>query len=419
MSDLTYAAAATGGWLALADAERMLAIAPDGVRIADEAWAAIRSERGFEAVIDLLMRGGFASMPDFVLLEWRGGSVRTLLRGPAVLEVTDAAGRHTQDGAGISTWTERTFSAATFIEVSIVGSEPAPGLTPLPLGSGAAVVAGATITVGDTAHEPSPLPATEAPRAPERVPAPDTAPEPDRSEVADHTAVPDQTIIPDTTATAPPAAAETEPDDSTVVRPRRAPAAHPSAAPTPAAPTPASSTRSASTSAASATRSPASGSPTPPPLITAPPAGDHDGETLLTSDVQKMRARRGAVSSPAPRERESAASVPVLTLADGSVEPLDQAVIVGRSPSLSKVSGQRMPRLISVGEGDHDISRNHAQFAVEGGTVVVTDLHSRNGTVVVLPGRSPQKLRAGEPTAVIAGTLVDLGGGVTFTVGEP
>ena len=55
---------------------------------------------------------------------------------------------------------------------------------------------------------------------------------------------------------------------------------------------------------------------------------------------------------------------------------------------------------------------------VEGGTVVVTDLHSRNGTHVVLPGKSPQKLRQGEPTTVIVGTVVDLGGGVTFTVSE-
>jgi hypothetical protein len=56
------------------------------------------------------------------------------------------------------------------------------------------------------------------------------------------------------------------------------------------------------------------------------------------------------------------------------------------------------------------------QFAIEGDTVVVTDLHSRNGTMIVLPGKSPQKLRAGEPTSVIPGTVVDLGSGVTLTV---
>jgi hypothetical protein len=36
--------------------------------------------------------------------------------------------------------------------------------------------------------------------------------------------------------------------------------------------------------------------------------------------------------------------------------------------------------------------------------------------MIVLPGKSPQKLRAGEPTSVIPGTVVDLGSGVTLTV---
>jgi hypothetical protein len=84
---------------------------------------------------------------------------------------------------------------------------------------------------------------------------------------------------------------------------------------------------------------------------------------------------------------------------------------------VSKVSGGSVPKLIAI-PGDQDISRNHVQFAVEGDTVVVTDLHSRNGTSVVLPGKAPQLLRQGEPTSVLVGTIVDLGGGVTITVKE-
>jgi len=37
---------------------------------------------------------------------------------------------------------------------------------------------------------------------------------------------------------------------------------------------------------------------------------------------------------------------------------------------------------------------------------------------VTLPGGSPRKLRGGEPTVVLPGTLIDLGGGITFTVRE-
>jgi len=56
------------------------------------------------------------------------------------------------------------------------------------------------------------------------------------------------------------------------------------------------------------------------------------------------------------------------------------------------------------------------RFQIEGDTVVVTDLNSRNGTSVVLPGKPPQLLRGDEPVAVIAGTLIDLGGGSVITL---
>ena len=101
---------------------------------------------------------------------------------------------------------------------------------------------------------------------------------------------------------------------------------------------------------------------------------------------------------------------------DGSVEPIGHEIVLGRAPSVTQLSGTRIPRLVTIGAGDPDISRNHLRVAVEGDTVVVTDLHSRNGTHVVAPGKPPMKLRAGEPTPVLTGTVVDLGGGWTVEV---
>lgn len=149
----------------------------------------------------------------------------------------------------------------------------------------------------------------------------------------------------------------------------------------------------------------------------APKAGDHDGETVLTSDIAKLRGDR---RRPAPETRtaEAAAPPPSVVLPNGTRERLDQPLILGRSPSASQVTAGSIPKLITLGSGDQDISRSHVRLALEGGTVVVTDLHSVNGTSVVLPGREPQRLRAGEPTAVIPGTVVDLGGGVALTVVE-
>jgi hypothetical protein len=148
-----------------------------------------------------------------------------------------------------------------------------------------------------------------------------------------------------------------------------------------------------------------------------PDAGDHDGLTVMSGDIQKLRDSRRV---PARAAVVDAAPAPQLSLLlpNGNRELLTQPVLVGRSPSVSKVSGGQVPRLVSLGSADQDISRNHVQFQIEGDTVVVTDLHSRNGTIVVLPGKPPQKLRQGEPTAVIVGTVVDLGGGVTLTVCE-
>jgi len=67
---------------------------------------------------------------------------------------------------------------------------------------------------------------------------------------------------------------------------------------------------------------------------------------------------------------------------------------------------------------NQDISRTHAQITAEGGTVVVTDLHSSNGTMITLPGRAAQKLRPGEPATIIVGTVIDLGDGATLTLSE-
>jgi hypothetical protein len=117
---------------------------------------------------------------------------------------------------------------------------------------------------------------------------------------------------------------------------------------------------------------------------------------------------------PAPAATPPAAPQPVLSLElpDGSREPLDTVVLVGRAPTAG-VAG-RVVRL----DGDGDISRNHARVEVEGGTVVVTDLGSRNGTIVRIPGRPAQKLRDGEPTPVLVGTVIDLGGGFELNVRE-
>ena len=142
--------------------------------------------------------------------------------------------------------------------------------------------------------------------------------------------------------------------------------------------------------------------------------GDHDGMTVMGDNLVQLRGRV------VPSEHEIAAAAPALSytllMPSGARESLTDEVLVGRSPS-AKLTGGVAPRLIAIAD-DPDLSRTHVRFALEGDTVVVTDMHSRNGTSVVLPGKSPQLLRAGEPATVVPGTVVDLGGGTVITVEE-
>ena len=146
--------------------------------------------------------------------------------------------------------------------------------------------------------------------------------------------------------------------------------------------------------------------------------GDHDGLTIMSGDLAKLRAA-GKSTATTPSEAPTALEARELhlELSTGDRESLAQPVLIGRSPSATRVSSGQVPRLVTI-TGDQDISRNHAEFTLQGGTAVVTDLHSRNGTTVIMPGKPPQRLRAGEPTPVLVDTVVDLGGGITVTVRE-
>jgi len=156
-------------------------------------------------------------------------------------------------------------------------------------------------------------------------------------------------------------------------------------------------------------------------------AGDHDGSTVFSTDIRQAREESRARSGGQGSAPEGPAAVPtgsdsdphrfggyVLVLPDGRSQELNAPVIIGRAPSVSNVPASVLPHLITLSADD--ISRNHVRIAVEGGTVVVTDLLSSNGTQVIQPGKPPLSLRGGEPTPVIVGTIVDLGSGITLTI---
>lgn len=150
------------------------------------------------------------------------------------------------------------------------------------------------------------------------------------------------------------------------------------------------------------------------PFPSEPPAGSPFAP--LPGDPRSAPASADPDLDPAPAPViEQAASVDRFTVIgpDGRPHEITGAAIFGRAPRA--VFSASDTTLVEITDAV-DISRNHVRIASEAGVIVVTDLHSRNGTDVVMPGRAPQRLRGGEPVPILEGTVIDLGSGVRLTV---
>jgi pSer/pThr/pTyr-binding forkhead associated (FHA) protein len=75
---------------------------------------------------------------------------------------------------------------------------------------------------------------------------------------------------------------------------------------------------------------------------------------------------------------------------------------------------------MTVPSANHDISRTHLEVAPAGWQIVVTDLNSTNGTVLVRHGAvDRQQLAPGEPVPVQLGSVIELGDGVSVLIDFP
>jgi hypothetical protein len=385
-----------GHWLVAVRGGVLLVLPADRTGELADLWPGLGPTDAAARVIDRLASGGVASTPSFALVvrEPADGTVRAVVRGPLTVRL----GEVEVSGAEVSTWQERVVGGTPAVRVS------ADEAGERPIGAGVRanrlpIVEG--VVAASVVDWPSEEPArvVEATAAAPAAPAPSTAPVGDDAEPAsdrpeERTMVPEDTVV----------------GFSRTERPR--------------IPTGAGDDRAAALDAAVATTL-----IEPPPGIAndasaappgaAPPAelGDHDGLTVASSDLRRLREERDREPGV---ERRPAAYVAApglaLRLPDGSIEPIVGELLLGRAPAIGRVTGGRMPRAVVIGAGDPDISRTHLRVAVEGGTAVVTDLDSRNGTHVVAPGLPPVRLRPSEATPVLPDTVIDLGGGWTIQV---
>ena len=144
---------------------------------------------------------------------------------------------------------------------------------------------------------------------------------------------------------------------------------------------------------------------------------DHDGMTIMSSDLVAIRAQMSSWkqnAAPGPFSIPETAPPARLMMSSGLVVTLDRTVLIGRAPVVSRVSNRDLPRVVTVESPNYDISRTHAQVRAEGHRVFVTDLHSTNGIMLLKPGAEPQRLKPGVPTDVSSEVTIDIGDGVTF-----
>lgn len=378
----------SGGWLAALRADALLVLPADRADDLVGLWPALGAADAAAVVLDRLTAGRVTSAPGFALVVRERGSVRVVARGPLTVEV----GADTVSGAGVSTWSERAFDGAPDVRVTVAGDSADAAEPVLPIVEGV-VAASAVDWPGAAARTAASEAAAPEPAAPE--PA---SPEP----AASGPAAPPPTVriepVPATSQGAADVPDERTmvPDEDTVVgfsrteRPR------------------------IDVSSGDTTIVP------PPGLTDAPVLGDHDGLTVAAADIRRLREARdadraAAVAAQPPRSGRADDRL-ALRMPDGSFEPITGELVLGRAPAIGRVTGSRVPRPVVVGAGDPDISRTHLRVAVEGGTAVVTDLESRNGTHVVAPGQPPMRLRPSEPTPVLPETVIDLGGGWSIQV---
>ncbi|MFB8891875.1 MULTISPECIES: FHA domain-containing protein [Microbacterium] len=395
--------------VALAPAAAVALPANVSIPTVEAVWRRLE-ERGIGAVIEALT-GAFgtslAAIPDFILAIVEGDGLRVAVRGPVELVVETESGPLSVSGQGVSTWVERHIPGVQ--RASALFADAADEAASLPFVEG--VVAADSVTVDLTGARPGVRPASPfvaapttpavpapEPPAPSSVeppaaaapasPAPPAAPTEDESELPFDESPGAQTFVPlsDTAAADEHAMIWGE----TVVRP----------------------TLSVEQAEAAESATPADDAT----VVSSPlaPAGDHDGETIAVADIRSARRTEPAVY-------ESTEIVPARRLArgrirvsDGQVVELDNTVIIGRRPRSSRSTGDMLPTLVAVESPEQDISRNHVEIRAEGEHVLVVDLDTTNGSVLLRGGNDPVRLHPSEPTMVVSGDVLDIGDGVTI-----
>ncbi|MFB2556248.1 FHA domain-containing protein [Herbiconiux liangxiaofengii] len=147
---------------------------------------------------------------------------------------------------------------------------------------------------------------------------------------------------------------------------------------------------------------------------TAGGAGADDTTVLRPAPVPQAPVAPDETAEPEPEpEPEPERSEPrgprfEFRLNDAPSSLLDGPVVFGRHPRHRTVASPPQT-LVTVPSPQKKVSADHVEIAPSGRTVVVTDLHSSNGTTVVVDGIHRVRLRQGDSVVASRSAIVEIG----------
>jgi hypothetical protein len=417
-----------GDWLVLSGPTSLVLLEPpthEWAALTNTLWEEVVASSSIVDLADRLASFKIDALPSFGAFFWTADGMRSLVRGQ--ISIIDlATGKEVANGAGIQTWSEVGLAGVSHIRVDTPYDGDAT-LLELPLVVGAVRASSIVLDASEQALLDSPQAESVSAEAsgpglpteplsdvvapsPSELPQPG-APEPvveiDGAAATEHTAELSVDEI----------AALQSADTQLLPSPFDGPEAevHRDVA----APTDATAPDSASDAA-----EPVDAGPTSVP---SPDDGIQDSAILAVLCQNRHANPPSSMScrvcgSPLGRRVPQFVAGPILAVlraSDGSTAEVDRPVLIGRAPSPDR-SSSRSPRLMTVPSANHDISRTHLEVAPAGWQIVVTDLNSTNGTVLVRHGAvDRQQLAPGEPVPVQLGSVIELGDGVSVLIDFP
>jgi hypothetical protein len=384
---LNQALAGPGEWIGVRGDQVVALLPPQASELAAHLWVALDSGAGFEQALDVLLRAGLGSVPSLVLAESLGEArLRLLVRGTPGVTVRVCEGPAVSDltlDHTTGTWREELLESVQAVEIRCTVGADLDAAVPMTPGlRRIGSLRWGVVAPAEARDEAVPVVVVAAPEA-----EPDVAP----VEVSDV------------------AGLETAPL-----------AAHPYPGPQPVADV-------VDEPHAVEVTDVLPGEAVPPLVVTpAPvphwqadvtsqfppvPGGPEvpDPDNAVTEMVPELRGV-GPVARIAPVAR--------VTFSHGLVVDLDRPCVVGRAPMLRPGRGDA--RTVTVPSPLGEVSATHVEIRPgEGpdvGRVVVVDLGSTNGSIVLRAGQPPLDLLPGVPLVLREEAVVDLGDGATFTV---